>query len=94
MKDVTTPDGRVFYHLASIPYIRKDGSETQVAVWHSACVMCSKAFTVDTPLDFATSKAFGRKHCDAHKLTKEQTHAKWAESVRAAKAQKTAGSRK
>jgi hypothetical protein len=69
MNNVTTPDGRVFYWLANIPHARKDGSATELAVWHSACVVCGGAFTVATPLDFSTSKAFGQKRCDNHKRT-------------------------
>ena len=67
MNDVTTPDGRVFYWLANIPHIRKDGSSTEIAVWHSACAECGGAFTVTAPLDYSTSKAFAQKRCSAHK---------------------------
>lgn len=67
MNDVTTQDGRVFYWLANIPYVRKDGSETEIAVWHSSCSVCRAPFTVATPMDFGTSKSFFAKHCKKHK---------------------------
>lgn len=83
MNDVTTPDGRVFYWLANIPHARKDQSLTELAVWHSACAVCGSAFTVATPANPKASNAFGRKHCDEHKLTAEQIRANWADAVRA-----------
>lgn len=89
MNDVTTKDGRVFYFLANTPYTKKDGTEIELAVWHSQCAECGAPFTIQTPTN-GVSEAFGRKHCDAHKLTKEQVSKVWSASMVAAKAAKRA----
>lgn len=65
---VTTPDERVFTWLAFKPYTRKDGTDTELSVWHSTCAICGEPFAVATPKT-GNSKAFYRKHCDSHKLT-------------------------
>lgn len=62
------PDGRVFTWLAMKPYTRKDGTDTELSVWQSACAICDEPFTVATPKT-GNTKAFYRKHCDSHKLT-------------------------
>ena len=78
VNDVLTPDGRVFFWLANIPYLRKDGIETEVAVWHSTCCLCGESFTVATPLDYSTSNSFAQKRCRGHaksgKLVREVQH--------------------
>lgn len=69
--EIKTDDGREFHRLAVLPHRRLDGAWTGLAVWHSACAACGAAFFVQTPVH-GMSKSFGRKHCDAHKLTPEQ----------------------
>ena len=65
-EDVRTSDGRVFWHLADIPYTRKsDGVESALVVWHSKCVQCGAAFTVTTPPAGKTN-SFYQKHCKEH----------------------------
>ena len=40
---------RTFRKIGSRPYRRRDGSETTLTVWQSACVKCGAAFEVATP---------------------------------------------
>lgn len=86
MNDYITPDGRTFWHLASIPHECKDGRQIELAVWHSECVDCGASFTVSTPLNYATSNAFTRSKCDTHKMSKQEAADAWGLKVRAAKA--------
>ena len=39
-----------------------------VLVWCGTCAACGAPFTVKTPQRLEGTKAFGRKHCDMHKL--------------------------
>ena len=87
MTDAQTQDGRVFKWLTFEPYTRKDGTETELSVWESACAVCGAPFTVATPRTGA-SKAFGRKHCDTHKLNKQEASALWSKAGKDAKAMK------
>jgi hypothetical protein len=71
----TTPDGRAFRLVDLKPHARKDGTPTTLAVWRSTCEACGHPFEVTTPADLkavARSKAFGIKHCPAHRLTAAQ----------------------
>lgn len=86
-ESITTPDSRVFKWLAFKPYTRKDGTDTELSIWQSACAICGEAFTVATPKD-GTGKAFCRKHCDSHKLTKEAITALWSKAGNDAKSAK------
>ena len=71
--DVVLPNGRVWHWLADVPHERLDGSQTTLAVWHSPCARCGAPVFVGTPAsvgsDASKSKAFGRVHCDEHKLS-------------------------
>lgn len=72
---VTTQDGRWFVLTGTEPYTRKDGTGTTLLCWNGACAVCGAGFTVKTPRLLTGTKAFGRKHCDAHKLTRNaSTH--------------------
>ena len=82
--ETNTPDGRIFKWLEFKPYTRKDGTGTELSIWNSNCVICGTLFTVATP-KAGDSKAFGRKHCDTHKLTKHETAAQWVKRMSAAK---------
>lgn len=62
------PDERVFTWQSFKPYTRKDGTDTELSIWHSTCAICDEPFTVATP-KAGNTKAFYRKHCDDHKLT-------------------------
>ena len=76
-ESVTTQDGRLFSFTDAEPYTRKDGTDTTLLCWNGACTVCGAGFTVKTPQQLEGSKAFGRKHCEAHKLTrKASTHNK------------------
>ncbi len=73
---VKTQDGRLFAFTGAEPYTRQDGTATTLLCWRGACAICGAAFTVKTPPLMADTKSFGRKHCDAHKLTPEQVNAR------------------
>jgi hypothetical protein len=84
MKAIQTDDGRRFVCIGAQPYTRKDGSETALLVWQAQCVECGAPFTIKTPhyaREASDSKAFGRKRCDAHKLTREQAAANWGAAI-------------
>ena len=92
MTNVRTTDGRVFKRTGVVPYTRLDGTSTMLAVWVSSCAKCGAAFRVSTPEGGtpATSHAFGRKHCDQHKLTQREIGQRGRAAIRA-NAQKKAG---
>lgn len=81
---VNMPDGRLFTWLAFKPYTRKDGTDTELSVWQSHCVICGESFTVATP-KAGRSQSFGRKHCEAHRLTKAEVSALWSKAGNDAK---------
>lgn len=62
---------RLFYFESTIPYTRRDGTETMLAVWRGHCRQCGEVFTIATPMPgedgCMAGKAFERVHCDAHK---------------------------
>lgn len=68
-----------------MPYIRKDGTHTRLDVWASACAICGERFTISVPTGSVDSKAFGRKHCDKHKLTKDEVKTRWVRGIRDAR---------
>lgn len=83
MNEIKTPDGRVFVLWGSEPYQRKDGGLTTLKVWRATCAVCGAPFEIKTPSTTSAasdSKAFGRKHCDAHKLSPEQVTARWSKA--------------
>jgi hypothetical protein len=84
---VNTDDGRIFKWLEFKPYTRKDGTGTELSIWGSTCAICGALFTVATP-KAGDSKAFGRKHCDAHKLTQQENAAQWGKRMAGAKTAK------
>ena len=46
------------------PYTRRDGSDTQLAVWVRPCAECLGTAVAKTPVaGYETSKAFTRKRC-------------------------------
>ncbi len=64
----TEKDGRIFRWYGVEPYTRKDGGNTVLLLWRGTCAVCGDPFTVKTPQRLDNTKAFERKHCDAHKL--------------------------
>lgn len=64
----TEKDGRIFRWHGVEPYTRKDGESTMLLLWRGTCAACGAPFTVKTPQRLEGTKAFGRKHCDMHKL--------------------------
>jgi hypothetical protein len=73
--NITTDDGRWFLLTGAEPYTRMDGTVTTLLCWNGACAVCGAGFTVKTPRLLTGTKAFGRKHCEAHKLKREAAHA-------------------
>jgi hypothetical protein len=66
---------RTFHFVGTVPYRRRDRTETQLAVWQSTCVICGANFEVTTPLHATTpeeSTTFGTITCKAHRLTPQQ----------------------
>ena len=71
---ITKKDGSAFELEAVLPCVRKDGSVSALAVWRGTCRHCGAPFEVTCPdrLDvIVKSKAFGRVHCDKHKLRRK-----------------------
>jgi hypothetical protein len=59
--------GRVWTQVRHEPYRRIDGGVTEVIVWQTPCRCCGEPFEIKTPVNFATSKAFGAANCAAHR---------------------------
>ncbi len=59
--------GRRWVVLGFEPYTRKDGAETELAVWQGCCVKCNGAFNVKSPrtLVLEYSNSFGAARCPA-----------------------------
>jgi hypothetical protein len=76
--EVTSYAGFRFVRGNEEPYKRKDGTWTVLAVWHANCRKCGEAFTVKTPASakqYTDSKSFGSRHCDKHKLQRQDMSA-------------------
>lgn len=83
--NIETPKGQIFRFTGEEPYTRKDGATTTLRVWSSACKVCGDAFVVKTPgytTSVKDSSAFGRIHCDTHKLTLTEVAQRWSESMK------------
>lgn len=82
---IETKDGRTFLMVGEEPYLRKDGTLTNIRWWRSQCVRCGVAFDVATPVGVTSlehSGSFGRIHCDPHKLTLTEVAQRWSESMK------------
>ena len=57
--------GRRWLAVGFEPYTRKDGTETELAVWQGHCKACNKPFTVRTPAEtyLASSGSFDAARC-------------------------------
>lgn len=64
--------GRAWVLVGREPYTRKDGTVTELLRWQTPCAVCGTLFEIKTSVAHETSKAFGAKHCAAHKLTQAQ----------------------
>jgi len=73
----TNSKGRVFVAFETVPHTRIDGKKTMLQRWRGTCAHpgCAAVFVVVTPLTVGSTKAFERKHCDAHKLNWQQIQA-------------------
>jgi len=78
----TTVSGREWVLVGEEPYTRRDGTTTAVLVWRADCAKCGAPFEIRTPRSWQTSKAFGVKHCPAHRMTKEEVRKNFGEVVR------------
>jgi hypothetical protein len=57
--------GQEYHLLETRPYVRRDGSETVLLAWTSACAECGVGFTIITPL---SSRRFEpNRRCPRHK---------------------------
>lgn len=80
---IEAKDGRIFNFESEEPYRKADGSMTRLRLWSSSCVTCGDLFVVKTPGFVNSSEqsgSFGRKHCDEHKLTKDEAIQVWIAS--------------
>jgi hypothetical protein len=59
--------GRLWREIGRQPYTNRKGEHVELIRWRSQCAACSAPIECVTPSAFTTSKAFGLKHCDAHK---------------------------
>jgi len=78
--------GRIWTEVGREPYIRRDGTRIEMIVWttpccHEGCTERVEART--TTVGWERAKDFGRKHCPAHKHTREQVNERWASAVKA-----------
>lgn len=84
MKTYTHSDGRVFRLDKTEPYTRKDGTKTALSTWSVACAHagCQARALVTVPHDCdpSSTKAFGKKHCPSHVLSKDEIKARWLAS--------------
>ena len=57
--------GRLWVATGIEPYTRKDGSQTELAVWKGHCKRCGGSFELKTPAAFALDKSssFEVAHC-------------------------------
>lgn len=81
---VTNKFGRIFDLVGEEPYTRKDGTTTSLKVWMADCAVCGQPFMIKTPQYASTngdSKAFGRKHCNEHKISNDQVSQKRADRI-------------
>jgi len=84
-------NGRLWLEIGREPYCRKDGSTTELIVWACRCASdgCSESVEVKTPTaGYESSKSFGAKHCEAHKLSPDQVNDRFKAAVKARRAAK------
>jgi hypothetical protein len=63
--------GRTWTEQGRKPHVRRDGSGTELIMWATPCAHpgCQGHATCTTPsINFESSKAFGTRHCESHKL--------------------------
>ena len=63
----TTSAGRLWREVGRQPYTNRKGEHIELIRWRAQCVACGAPIECLTPTEFSSSKAFGLKHCDAHK---------------------------
>jgi hypothetical protein len=66
---------RTFHRLGFMPYVRRDGTETSLAIWRGTCVVCGAAFEVKTTARSTGSGSFSVVTCPQHR---RQVHSKSA----------------
>jgi hypothetical protein len=79
---ITSPlHSRTFHRVRIMPYVRKDGTETTIAIWCGACVVCGAPFEVATPAAVSRaeeSHSFGVTTCPKHRLTRGEVASMWS----------------
>ena len=58
-------NGQAYEFVAPRRHIRRDGSETLLAIWRSHCPQCGEAFLSTTPAQ--ASKFSPNRRCQVHK---------------------------
>lgn len=59
-----THDGQEFVCVAIEPYVRQDGTETELAVWQAGCARCGQPFQIRVPR--ASPKFVPNRRCPKH----------------------------
>lgn len=75
---ITTKHGRTFELEAVLPYVRKDGSASALAVWRGTCRQCGAAFEVTTSASLAAiakTKSLCTVHCPNHRASRRKATA-------------------
>lgn len=85
-----TINGRTWVAVGREPYTRKDGTQTELIRWQIKCAKCETMVEITTPAKFDTTKAFGSKHCPAHRLTQDDVMELRRNAQKAARLQKKA----
>lgn len=67
MDEHRMPDGRVWRQVDAVLHTKKDGDTTPLIVWEIGCAVCGVPVQIKTPIEISRTKAFLRKHCEAHK---------------------------
>lgn len=62
---IRTYDGQRYEFIAPRRYIRRDGTETFLAIWKSACAKCGAPFHFTLPGE--VPEFHPKRRCDLHK---------------------------
>lgn len=86
-----THKGRTWTATGREPYTRADGTATELIRWCTQCAKCDRLVEIRTPLKYETTKAFGAKHCELHKMTQGEVRGLRRNAQENARRQKNAG---
>lgn len=58
-------NGQRYDFVRAEPYVRRDGTDTELLVWRSHCAHCGERFTLRTPR--GSPKFMPNRRCQKHK---------------------------